>query len=261
MKYITPDIKLSTQTEKHFSTEVSFDHHMLIWFISGETKVTQADATYVFKAGDIFLIPRNLLITVYNESYQSVVMHLTVDRLKAFYAQQPPVAISPAYPTIRHFPPHPLLQSCLSSLLPYFDINDPFPENIAELKLTEAITILRTVDPTIDHTLANFEDPHKLDLIDFMEKHYMFNMTLEKFGYLTGRSLSTFHRDFKKKFNTSPQKWLTRKRLELAHYQIREKNKRPAEVYLDAGFEDLSHFSFAFKKHYGYSPNKVTHPS
>ncbi|WP_440135017.1 helix-turn-helix domain-containing protein, partial [Chitinophaga sancti] len=53
------------------------------------------------------------------------------------------------------------------------------------------------------------------------------------------------------------QKWLTRKRLELAHYQISEKNKKPVEVYLDAGFEDLSHFSFAFKKHYGYSPNKI----
>lgn len=256
MKYITPDIKLSTQTEKHFSTEVSFDHHMLVWLIAGDTKVTQADATYLFKAGDIFLIPRNLLITVANHTYQSVVMHLTVDHLKKFYDTQS-VSISPAYPCIHHFATHPLLQSCLSSLLPYFDMTDAFPEQIAHLKITEAITILRTVAPSIDNTLANFEDPHKLDLIDFMEKHYMFNMTLEKFGYLTGRSLSTFHRDFKKKFNTSPQKWLTRKRLELAHYQMSRKNKKPAEVYLDAGFEDLSHFSFAFKKHYGYSPNKV----
>jgi len=260
MKYITPDIKLSSQTEKHFSTEVSFDHHMLVWLISGDTKVTQADATYLFKAGDIFLIPRNLLITVSNHSYQSVVMHLTVDRLKKYYENQP-ITISPDYPSIRQFTSHPLLQSCLSSLMPYFDMTDPFPLNIADLKLTEAISILRTVDPSIDHTLANFEDPYKLDLIDFMEKHYMFNMPLEKFGHLTGRSLSTFHRDFKKKFNTSPQKWLTRKRLELAHYQLSEKNMKPAEVYLESGFEDLSHFSFAFKKQYGYSPNKVGHLS
>ncbi|WPQ61648.1 helix-turn-helix domain-containing protein [Chitinophaga sancti] len=86
-------------------------------------------------------------------------------------------------------------------------------------------------------------------------------MPLEKFRHLKGRSLSTFHRDFKKKFNTSPQKWLTRKRLELAHYQLSEKQMKPAEVYLESGFEDLSHFSFAFKKHYGYSPNKVGHLS
>jgi AraC-like DNA-binding protein len=26
-------------------------------------------------------------------------------------------------------------------------------------------------------------------------------------------------------------------------------------VYLDAGFENLSHFSFAFKKKFGYNPS------
>jgi hypothetical protein len=32
----------------------------------------------------------------------------------------------------------------------------------------------------------------------YMEKNFMFNMPLEKFGYLTGRSITTFKRDFKK---------------------------------------------------------------
>jgi hypothetical protein len=31
-----------------------------------------------------------------------------------------------------------------------------------------------------------------------MEQNYMFNMSMDKFGYLTGRSLTTFKRDFKK---------------------------------------------------------------
>jgi AraC-like DNA-binding protein len=70
-----------------------------------------------------------------------------------------------------------------------------------------------------------------------MERNYMFNMPVEKFGYLTGRSLTTFKRDFKKAFQTTPQKWLTQKRLELAHYQIREKNRRPSEVYLETGLK------------------------
>lgn len=260
-KYITPDIKLSSNTDKQFKTEVLFDHHMLIWFLSGETRIIQADAAYSFQAGDIFLIPRNVLTTVIMGPQQSVAMHLTVERLQAYYAdkQLPPIQAQP--PHLLTFTSHPLLQSCLASLLPYFDMADSFPTDIASLKITEAITILRNVHPGIDHLLANFEDPGKLDLIDFMEKHYMFNMRLEKFGYLTGRSLSTFHRDFKKKFNTSPQKWLTKKRLELAHYHISEKHKKPSEVYLEVGFEDLSHFSFAFKKHYGYSPNQITNYS
>jgi AraC-like DNA-binding protein len=85
----------------------------------------------------------------------------------------------------------------------------------------------------------------------------MFNLPLEKFGYLTGRSLSTFNRDFRKTFSSTPQKWLTKKRLELAHYQITEHSKKPVDVYLEVGFEDLSHFSFAFKKQFGYIPTTL----
>jgi hypothetical protein len=46
--------------------------------------------------------------------------------------------------------------------------------------------------------LANFEEPGKIDLADYMEKNFMFNLPLEKFAYLTGRSLTTFKRDFSK---------------------------------------------------------------
>ena len=67
--------------------------------------------------------------------------------------------------------------------------------------------------------------PGKLDLVEFMEKNYMFNLSLEKFGYLTGRSLTTFKKDFEKVFQSTPGKWLTHKRLQLAHYQILEKKE------------------------------------
>jgi AraC-like DNA-binding protein len=114
--------------------------------------------------------------------------------------------------------------------------------------------VLRAIAPNVDELLGHFEEPGKLDLVDFMEKNYMFNLPLEKFGYLTGRSLTTFKKDFGKAFGSTPGKWLTQKRLELARYHISEKKRKPSDVYLDVGFEDLSHFSFAFKKHFGYNP-------
>lgn len=262
VKYITPDIKLSSYEDKLFKTEVVFEHHLLVWFISGETKIVQAEATYVFGPGDIFLIPRNQLATIINYPkdglpHKAVAMHLSPERLRDFYS---PLDIKPkasASYKIRSFNGHPLLRSCLASLIPYFEMQGPFPENIASLKINEAISILRLTDPDIDNLLANFEEPGKIDLTSFMEKNFMFNMPMEKFGYLTGRSLSTFIRDFKKHFNSTPQKWLTQKRLELAHYQISEKKKKPVDVYLEVGFEDLSHFSYAFKKHFGYSPTEL----
>jgi len=260
-KYITEDIKLSCYEDKFFKSDIMFDHHMLIWFISGETKIVQADATYLFKKGDIFLIPRNQLATIINypkdgEPHKTVVMHLSTRRLSEFYANLPVKPKASESRKIYTFNDHPLLESCLASLIPYFEMKE-LPENIASLKITEAISILRAIDKGIDNVLANFEEPGKIDLADYMEKNFMFNLPLEKFSYLTGRSLTTFKRDFSKIFNTTPQRWLTQKRLELAHYHFVEKKKRPIDVYYEVGFENLSHFSYAFKKHFGYAPTDL----
>jgi AraC family transcriptional regulator, exoenzyme S synthesis regulatory protein ExsA len=81
---------------------------------------------------------------------------------------------------------------------------------------------------------------------------------LEQFAKLTGRSLSTFKRDFTKLYDTTPEKWLQKQKLEQAHFLITQKNKRPSEIYLEVGFESLAHFSTAFKKYFGQTPTEVT---
>lgn len=260
-KYITDDIKLSCYDDKFFKSDIMFEHHMLVWFISGETKIVQAEATYLFTKGDIFLIPRNQLATIINypkdgQPHKTVVMHLSTARLRDFYAHLDVKPQTSESPKIRCFNNHPLLESCLASLIPYFEMKD-LPADIASLKITEAISILRAIDKEIDNVLTNFEEPGKIDLVSYMEKNFMFNMPMEKFGYLTGRSLTTFKRDFKRAFNTTPQKWLTQKRLELAHYQFVEKHKKPIDVCYEVGFENLSHFSYAFKKQFGYAPTAL----
>lgn len=259
--YLTPDIKVSSYENKLFKTEIVFDHHMLVWFIAGETKIVQADTWYTCKPGDILLIPRNQLATIINnptnsQLHKTVVMHLSTLRLREFYDGLTIDTSGSGPGRIRCFRDHPLLDSCFASLLPYFELKE-LPEDIAAIKITEAISILRLIDADIDVELANFEQPGRVDIVDFMERNYMFNMSLERFGYLTGRSLSTFKRDFKKAFDISPQRWLTRKRLELAYIHFTEKKLRPADVYFRVGFENLSHFSYAFKKHFGYAPTDL----
>lgn len=260
-KYITPDIKLSSYEDHFFKSDIMFDEHMLVWFISGETKIVQADGIHIFKKGDIFLIPRNQLATIINYPkdglpHKTVVMHLSTARLKDFYTKIDVKTKTLIAPKINYYNNHPLLESCLASLIPYFEMKK-LPEDIASLKITEAITILRTIDKEIDNVLANFEEPGKIDLVSFMERNFMFNMPLDRLGYLTGRSLSTFNRDFRKYFNTTPQKWLTTKRLELAHYQLTKNKKKTIDVCYEVGFENLSHFSYAFKKQFGYTATEL----
>ena len=90
-----------------------------------------------------------------------------------------------------------------------------------------------------------------------MNKNYKFNVSVDRFAYLTGRSLSAFKRDFKAIFNDTPSHWLIQRRLEEAHFLLGKKGARTSEVYHEVGFLDLSHFSFAFKKRFGYSPAEL----
>lgn len=257
------EILLSCIEENYFEDEVVLEDHSFARVISGEMKVIQADKTYTFGPGDTLLFPRNQLSTLIKNPkkglpYKAILIFFTPKRLKEFYSKKS-VKLTEAHThKIRTLKKHPLLESFFASLVPYFDLESELPETIIAIKVEEALTILRTIDKDADSLLADFSQPYKIQLADFMEKNYMFNMTMEKFGFLTGRSLTTFKRDFKKEFNTTPQKWIRQKRLELAHYQLSTKKQKPVDIYLETGFENLSHFSYAFKKHFGYSPTDLT---
>jgi len=84
----------------------------------------------------------------------------------------------------------------------------------------------------------------------------IYNLPVEKFAQLTGRSLAGFKRDFQKIFDMSPRHWLQQKRLSEAMHLIEKKRKKPSAIYLDLGFESLAHFSASFKKKYGKAPTE-----
>lgn len=256
---IVAEIFISCKKEKHYSREVMLPQPALVRVISGEVRIATADRVYQFFAGDTIIFPRNQLgrmskLPLDGVPCIAVSMIFRPDVLQQYYKAHPFTGQNGEVLQGMLLKDHPLLDSLFNSLTPYFKLADALPADLAVLKMEEAIRVLHAVDPRIDNLLGQFEEPGKIDLVAFMEKNYMFNLSLEKFGYLTGRSLTTFKNDFQKIFKISPGKWLTKKRLELAHYQIFEKKIKPSDVYLDVGFENLSHFSFAFKKQFGYNP-------
>jgi AraC-like DNA-binding protein len=256
------DVFISCKKEKHYSREVILPQPALVRILSGEVQIAAADRSYRFFAGDTLLLPCNQLgrlskIPLNGQPCIAISILFRKEVLRQYYSAH---QLSPSVgytPDLHVIDDHPLLESLFNSLQPYFKLADVLPADIAAFKVEEAIRVLRAIDKNVDQVLGQFEEPGKLDLVDFMEKNYMFNLPLEKFGYLTGRSLTTYKKDFKRAFKRTPGKWLTQKRLELAHYQIFEKKKKSTDVYLDVGFENLSHFSFAFKKQFGYNPTAI----
>ncbi len=66
-----------------------------------------------------------------------------------------------------------------------------------------------------------------------MNRNYRFNVSLERFAFLSGRSLSAFKRDFKQIFDDAPGHWLVKRRLKEA---IRLSSQR-ARGLGSAGFQ------------------------
>lgn len=233
--------------------------HCLSYILSGDIDIHTDNGIQHYEKGALGLIKRNQLIKAVkrpglNQPFLSVNIFLTKEILKR-YSVDHAIKTTGVYtgdPNIR-LPVDPFMKGYLDSLLPYFEHPGQLTPTLASLKTIEAIELL-TRHPSLTNLLFDFSDPFKIDLEAYMNSHFTYNVPISQFAHLTGRSLSTFKRDFVKFFQLPPEKWLRKKRLDLAHYLLTQKHQRPSEVYLEVGFENFSHFSTSFKKAFGMSP-------
>lgn len=238
--------------------------HVFSYQISGKLVYNDGENEHFFDEGSFRLTRRNTLIKFNkippeNGEYTNISVFMDQNTLKNLSMEYGYKATK-SHPneSVFHIPANDLLSGYIESLKPYDELDKPGNEVLKNLKLKELIVILLQTNPDLKEVLFDFTEPGKIDLESFMNRNFRFNVSLERFAYLTGRSLSTFQRDFEKTFAAKPRKWLQQKRLQEAHYLIKEKRANASDVYLDVGFQDLSHFSFAFKKMFGLPPSQVS---
>lgn len=257
----------STSTPCHnaptISSEQFIPEHIFIYMVSGTMTIYDGNHEYHMKSGDYGFAKRNHLVKYIKKppaggEFKAVGIFLNQDFLKSFSREYgytgKGMASNEAAVKLN---PNPLFHIYIQSVLPYQDLTGTERDNFLFLKNRELVLILLKTNPELKDVLFDFSDPGKIDLESFMNKNFRFNVSMKRFGYLTGRSLTTFKRDFEKIFNTSPGRWLLQKRLEEAYYLISKKGRKPSDVYLEVGFEDLSHFSYSFKKAFGRAPSQL----
>jgi len=105
--------------------------------------------------------------------------------------------------------------------------------------------VLYTISKSVDNTIEQI-----------MEEQYIYNLKVDEFARLCGRSVSTFKREFKKLYQTTPGKWLLRKRLELAKNLMLTTDFTVQQICYDCGFESDSHFVRSFKEQFGIPPKQ-----
>jgi AraC-like DNA-binding protein len=104
--------------------------------------------------------------------------------------------------------------------------------------------------------ILSLKNQEKRSIKEFMVANFSKPLGVEDYAYLTGRSLSTFNRDFKRLFNISPKQWLMEQRLEKAKKLLSVNNTSVSEVAFETGYENISHFIKAFHKKFNISPKQ-----
>lgn len=234
---------------------------------SGEMLLDNGKEQIHVGKGECVFIPRDHHITMYKrtfkgERYCGIFLMFTRNFLKEMYTKFEQYKMPANTPKFNNevikLPKTAEITSLLASMTPYFNLEVKPQDDLMQLKLQEGLLALLHIDKRFVPTLFDFNEPWKIDILDFMNQNYMYEFSMEDLAHYTGRSLATFKRDFKKVSDLTPGKWLIRKRLEVAYSLIKEGGKTITDIYTEVGFKNQSHFSTAFKKLYGVSPTAIS---
>ncbi|MCD8183475.1 MAG: AraC family transcriptional regulator [Bacteroides sp.] len=260
------DVMLNYHYEEDSKCALMVRDHILFYIYSGEvevhenghiTRLHKGDCAFIRKDNRVSLVKRPMN----GEPYHATVLRLTRHFLLDFYrrlnnAQLPDKSERDKRSLLILAAGRPDILSLFESIKPYYYSDARPSEEWLDLKMAEGVFALLHTDKNLYASLFDFAEPWKIDILDFMQHNYMYDLSLEELAAFTGRSLSTFKRDFAKFSDQTPMKWIIRKRLEAAHDEIVGKGRKVSEVCMDVGFKSLSHFSRLYKQVYGTAPTK-----
>lgn len=253
----------------YFNNEVSchkkIEDHTLVYVYAGELLVDENDKKTKIHGGECVFIRRDNRVNMTKqpkgeEQFRAIFMVLKRDYLREFYRSidknRLPDDSEKFKLSVIKLTKTPDITSLFQSMVPYFDTAIKPADQLMKLKLQECVYSLLNLDKRFYSCLFDFAEQWKIDILDYLDENFMCDLSLAEIANFTGRSLAAFKRDFKKISSLPPQKWLIEKRLKVAYDKIRNDNMKVSDVYLEVGFKNLSHFSTAFKKQFGFAPTK-----
>lgn len=237
--------------------------HLLLFVMSGNMSLRYGSQTYKLSSRQMVLLKKATLVQYQreqNEDFSCLLFFLYDDVLRDFLAsaemdfprpQSGKLIDSTVYP----------IDDCLVaftvSLMPYFSVDAKAYSGQVRLKMMELLYDVSHNRSDMFCQILQLHQPIRADIRRVVEQNYTSPVGLENLAYLSGRSLSSFKRDFQQIYNVPPAKWIREKRLAKAKELLQSTQIPIADICFSLGFENLSHFSRIFKEHYGKTPMEV----
>ena len=193
--------------------------------------------------------------------YEAVAVHFYPEVLQKAYGNEIPALLtqtSASVPQIAKIKADEMLEKYIDSLLFYFKTPSLVTEELLILKLKELVLLLSNTSqaPQIRQILSNLFSPASFEFEQVIETHQFSNISVAELAELTNMSLSSFKREFNKRYGESPATYLRGKKIERAMQLIRASDLPISHIAWDCGFQDTAHFSRVFRKLQGMSPSE-----
>ncbi|MBQ5937958.1 MAG: helix-turn-helix transcriptional regulator [Bacteroidaceae bacterium] len=237
------------------------EQHLLYVVLGGSVKLTCGRQTWTVGKNEMILLRRAQSVSYEKQGseetglFESQLFAINDELLKDFLtSQQVQIPQMTEELGTQVSPMSDRLVVYCWSLSPYF--NDPSQVNpgLLRLKVMELLYNVMDCSKNIFRQMLQLRQPVKTDIHRVVEENYTSPISLDELAYLSGRSLSSFKREFQDIYGESPARWIREKRLSKAQEMLRSSSLSVADVAYSLGFENPTHFSRIFKQQYGSSP-------
>lgn len=236
-----------------------------VYVVGGKKKWKTRDKEFLLKNGEALFIRKGAYTAhqFFDEDFCALGIFVTDEFIKNVLKKFLQQRNAPVNTTRKNEPIIQLnmdesLSAYFYSVLSYFSKTESPPKNLLTIKFEELIINILS-SPQNKEIADYFWEVHsrsKVSISDVMETYFTYNMSLEEFARLCGRSLSTFKGEFNSIYKTSPGKWLIQKRLEFGKLLLETTDRSITEIAFDCGFKNQSHFTRCFTESYKKPPLK-----
>lgn len=236
-------------------------HNYFLYVVRGKKIWQTARAKYCVREGEAIFVKKgaNIIHQFFEEGFCSLMIFVP-DHFISRVIQESTLFVSKCTSdntdTVIRLHLDEVLSMYFPSVLSYFAKKEQPPIHLLEIKFKELLLDLITSSQNAE-LCSYFKSLCKrsiTSLHEIMEANFRYNLKLDEFAYLSGRSLSSFKKDFINTYNCPPGKWLIKRRLEHAKFLLELTDKNINELVFEAGFENASHFIKLFRQMYGTTP-------
>lgn len=239
------------------------ESHLITYVISGKKDWITSKKTHKLTAGDALFVRKGAYTTKqYLENDYCVMLFFINDKFIKRFISENPSFIREQYHKKEHhliFDIHTndSFETLIESIFQYLKQGVEIPRELVEIKFKELLfnIVLNSKNKELLLFFNEVALNTKVNIENIMHENFQYDLKSSDFAKLCGKSLSTFKREFKEYFNTTPGKWLVNKRLEHSKTLLLGTNMTVSQIGYECGFKNNSHFIQAFKRKFNLTPN------